>query len=1302
MSNNSNNPYSANTWDFKNGPVTANPWAKTSQPWKPDAESTNVAPPTYSVKTGGAEGHITAASTDDAAVADFSGTAAVAQLRGSYENKLGGVWGTVNYDSVSASGHAGVTAYGEGAQGSASAVGLQGQVVGELGNAHTGGIGGYLDGKAGYVGVKGQALLGDDGRYQGVALGGSAQASALDGTAGANVTYPIDWIPFVPKGWTINLKGEAEGMVGDVHISGGGYLYRDRADNRGHFGLFAGLGLGLGAFAGIDFSIGAGMTAEQQKSAAAEAAKEAAAAAKAAAADLIRPIARMTDPLGAHGSSHFWAYLAMALVAVVAVAACIVCPALLLGAATWGAASLAGAAVATLTTVSLATGAMQVAGSIVDSFTRTESGSSCSEIKKGSTKTKIEGQWVARIEDPNSHGAGKLKTGAEKVWEGGHPVSRVKESSTCGAAKVLKGANRTFAGGNSVSSGAPDEATSEAGGDALFNRIQGTLGTISLVTGLIGGGIGALRAGFAAAGRQLGMAAFKAGAKATAKDVVKQAAIMTTAHYAAPVVSAGLQKAGVSKEVADASVNGVMLGTMATAHAMSSRGMTTAAEAPVVEAVRGKANEPTVLTDDVAGNAMATRPAETVTAPDNVAAPVRTAANDNVAPQATRTAAEPTVEPVAAEPAAPAPIKPDELQYHSELSINDAVKGADRATLEAATKDPTVAQQLAEQGGTTQARVQRDAAIVLSRDNAGELKAGDVRSSEDFNYEAEVSGHKVETMDEVFRLDQRSPEQIAQEGFAPNPNKEAGTLMEHVAEQVSGSGNYVSTSSDAAHAGTLLNPDFFPSTPIKGADPLSIESGATRQTPQDLEYLVREYKISDVDGVKLRDGVGVAAEKEVVIRGANPDQIQYRDITIKQRWQELDGSDADGPWFSYQLTSVRKISTEDVNIGEWQSLPKVENAAKPISDPPAARRAATVEDGATAQKPIQEASPGKVSANDGPAAGGGAATPAAPPPECTTCSGTTAAKTDAAAAVDTAPSADGSAWRAPADGPPPTSTTTDVGNMKPLFKPLFAEGGPKMTDVAQGALGDCYLMTALGAVAKTNPSLLERMIVDNGDGTSTVTFENGARTAFDSEGNAATIPGTKTPVTVSNKVPTDATPVPKPPASFLNRIVNRFNGRDPALDDPYYGTANKYAKEKDASWVAVVEKAYAEEYGGGKGYEGIDGGHSHEVWKKLGYPDASYKSISGLSSDEVFKMVDSSLADGDAVAATSSAHTEADRPPGGHAYVVEGTGTTADGSRVINLFNPWNSTGEYGGKFQIYDGDFVDWFHGLRIGVPPK
>jgi hypothetical protein len=62
-----------------------------------------------------------------------------------------------------------------------------------------------------------------------------------------------------------------------------------------------------------------------------------------------------------------------------------------------------------------------------------------------------------------------------------------------------------------------------------------------------------------------------------------------------------------------------------------------------------------------------------------------------------------------------------------------------------------------------------------------------------------------------------------------------------------------------------------------------------------------------------------------------------------------------------------------------------------------------------------------------------------------------------------------------------TGTVTAIAGQKTV-------GGADPSDVKQGALGDCYLLAALAAVAKTNPALIERMISDNGDGTYNVTI----------------------------------------------------------------------------------------------------------------------------------------------------------------------------------------------------------------------
>lgn len=49
-------------------------------------------------------------------------------------------------------------------------------------------------------------------------------------------------------------------------------------------------------------------------------------------------------------------------------------------------------------------------------------------------------------------------------------------------------------------------------------------------------------------------------------------------------------------------------------------------------------------------------------------------------------------------------------------------------------------------------------------------------------------------------------------------------------------------------------------------------------------------------------------------------------------------------------------------------------------------------------------------------------------------------------------------------------------------------GEPSVMDVDQGALGDCFLISGMGAVAAANPELIKKAVKDNGDGTYAITF----------------------------------------------------------------------------------------------------------------------------------------------------------------------------------------------------------------------
>ena len=58
---------------------------------------------------------------------------------------------------------------------------------------------------------------------------------------------------------------------------------------------------------------------------------------------------------------------------------------------------------------------------------------------------------------------------------------------------------------------------------------------------------------------------------------------------------------------------------------------------------------------------------------------------------------------------------------------------------------------------------------------------------------------------------------------------------------------------------------------------------------------------------------------------------------------------------------------------------------------------------------------------------------------------------------------------------------------------LFDQGSntPVIADEFQGALGDCYFISSLGTIAKSNPAAIENMFINNGDGTYTVRFYTG-------------------------------------------------------------------------------------------------------------------------------------------------------------------------------------------------------------------
>lgn len=210
-------------------------------------------------------------------------------------------------------------------------------------------------------------------------------------------------------------------------------------------------------------------------------------------------------------------------------------------------------------------------------------------------------------------------------------------------------------------------------------------------------------------------------------------------------------------------------------------------------------------------------------------------------------------------------------------------------------------------------------------------------------------------------------------------------------------------------------------------------------------------------------------------------------------------------------------------------------------------------------------------------------------------------------------------------------------------EPVLFIDGPSADDVQQGALGDCWLLASLAAVAHTQPQAIRDMIQPNGDGTYTVTFYRDARGRFlffNTGGNTET-------VRVNVSLP-----------------INRETGT------LAYGQLGQVREGQAEIWVALVEKAYAQARGS---YGAIEGD----------WPGRGMTAVTGWQSDsiglaranrqEVIRRMREARDAGWPMVASTPA-TPADREGmirlnvvANHAYTV--IGVRDDGS--VMLRNPW-------------------------------
>jgi Ca2+-binding RTX toxin-like protein len=212
------------------------------------------------------------------------------------------------------------------------------------------------------------------------------------------------------------------------------------------------------------------------------------------------------------------------------------------------------------------------------------------------------------------------------------------------------------------------------------------------------------------------------------------------------------------------------------------------------------------------------------------------------------------------------------------------------------------------------------------------------------------------------------------------------------------------------------------------------------------------------------------------------------------------------------------------------------------------------------------------------------------------------------------------------------SAAWDSSNDRFDDNPLFFYGEPYVKDVKQGALGDCYFLAGLAAIARQDVDKIKQSVVDLGDDTYAVQFFDGSSKRF---------------YRVDNELPAQG----------------HWAGY-------FYTTGIAYAQTGYGGdlWVPIMEKAFAL-YSGGS-YDDIDGGYADEPYDALGLSNWT----KDVDDDNALQTVSDALAAGKAVSVNTS-WSPGDFDSGdtivlNHVYAVYSVSVA---NNTITVYNPWGT-----------------------------
>jgi hypothetical protein len=215
---------------------------------------------------------------------------------------------------------------------------------------------------------------------------------------------------------------------------------------------------------------------------------------------------------------------------------------------------------------------------------------------------------------------------------------------------------------------------------------------------------------------------------------------------------------------------------------------------------------------------------------------------------------------------------------------------------------------------------------------------------------------------------------------------------------------------------------------------------------------------------------------------------------------------------------------------------------------------------------------------------------------------------------------------------------------------------PDLSGIHQGNAGDCWFVSALAAEVQQNPHFVQDHLVDNGNGTYTVTFYRD---------------GKPVPVTVDGTLPT----------------TEDGHGR--------FVHAQPDWEAGGALWAAIYEKAYARFH---DSYGEIEGGWGDVALGELtGRP--THRSDPGeVSLDDVRATLDAGLpvtvgTKNDKFLGIFGGNELVDdqKLVANHEYRVKQVTQTPDGHWTVVLVNPWGPTAAAPYEVELTEDEYRDW-----------